>query len=190
MTRIVYATATSLDGYLADANNSLDWLFAVDGGDEAIVELESFMAGVTVQVEGSTTYLWVLEHEGLLDAPEKWQSFYGDRKTFVFSSRSDLPPVPGADIEVLNGPVEHHIDAILAAAGPGDVHLVGGGALVAEFASAGWLDAVQVSIAPVTLGAGAPLLPAYLDSSRLRLVDLHQTGQFVQAEYEVLPARQ
>lgn len=187
MPRIIYATATSLDGYIADANNSLDWLFAVEGGDDAIAEGESFMAGVTVQIEGSTTYRWVVDHEGLLDHPEKWSTFYGDRKTFVFSSQADLPLVPGADIQVVNGPVADHIDAIVAAAGTGDVHLVGGGALAAEFAAIGRLDAIYLSIAPVTLGAGAPLFPASFDSSRLRLTEVHQTGQFVQAEYYVLP---
>lgn len=187
MTRFVYATATSLDGFIADSNNSLDWLFAVEGGDDALAEGESFMAGVRVMVEGSTTYRWVLEHEQLLEHPEKWQTYYGDRKTFVFSSRSDLPLVPGADIEVLSGPIGEHIDTIVNAADGGDVHLVGGGALAAAFAEIGHLDAIYLSIAPVTLGAGAPLFPASFDSSRLRLTDVHQSGQFIQAEYDVLP---
>jgi hypothetical protein len=56
MTRIAYATATSLDGYLADANGSLDWLFAVEGGAQAMAETEAFLSGVAVQIEGSTTY--------------------------------------------------------------------------------------------------------------------------------------
>lgn len=188
MTRIVYATATSLDGYIADPDGSLNWLFAVEGGDEAMAEGEAFMAGITVQVEGSTTYRWLLEHEALLENPEKWQTFFGTRKTFVFSSRADLPLVPEADIEVLNGPVETHVDTILAAAGDGDVHLVGGGALAAAFAAIGRLDAIALSIAPVTLGGGAPLFPASFDSSRLRLTDVHQTGQFIQVEYDVVPA--
>lgn len=188
MTRIVYATATSLDGYIADRDNALDWLFAVEGGDEAMAEGEAFMAGITVPVEGSTTYRWLLEHEALLAKPERWQTFFGTRKTFVFSSHADLPLVPGADIQVLDGPVASHIDTILAAAGDGDVHLVGGGALAADFAAAGYLDAISLSIAPVTLGGGAPLFPASFDSSRLRLTDAHQTGQFIQAEYDVLPA--
>jgi dihydrofolate reductase len=187
MTRIVYATATSLDGFLADADNSLDWLFAVPGGDEALAELEVFVSGVTVMVEGSTTYRWVLEQESLLVNPEKWQQFYGDRKTFVFSSQPDLPLVPGADIEVLSGQVSAHIEQIREAAGSGDVWVVGGGGVAAAFAESGNLDGIQVSIAPVTLGAGAPLFPASFDSSRLRLTDAHQTGQFIQAEFEVLP---
>jgi hypothetical protein len=112
MTRFVFATATSLDGFLADPDNSLEWLFAVEGGEESMTALDAFVDGVGVMVEGSTTYRWVLEHERLLDAPEKWQQFYGAKPTFVFSSRDDLPLVPGADIRVVSGPVADHLDAI------------------------------------------------------------------------------
>jgi dihydrofolate reductase len=183
--RIVYATATSLDGFLADAHGSPDWLFAVDGGDLAIAETQAFVAGTTVQVEGSRTYRWVVEHERLVEHPARWQEFYGDRATFVFTSRADSPVVRGADVEFVSGPVTDHIDRIVAAAGGGDVHLVGGGALAAQFADAGHLDALHLSIAPVTLGSGAPLFPAYFDASRLHLTTLHQTGQFIRAEYDV-----
>ena len=142
MTRFVYATATTLDGYLADADDSLDWLFAVDGGDESLAGMEPFVAGVGVMVEGSTTYRWVLEHERLLERPEKWQEFYGERPTYVFSSRSDLPIVPGADIRVVFGPVADHLPAIREAAAGKDVWLVGGGDLVGQFFEAGALDGV------------------------------------------------
>ncbi|WP_029145187.1 dihydrofolate reductase family protein [Microbacterium luticocti] len=185
MTRIVYYTSTSLDGYLADSNDSLDWLFAVEGGREAIAEGEQFVSGVTVQVEGSTTYRWLIEHEDLIAHPEKWQKFYGDRKTFVFTTRTDLPVVPGADITFVSGPPADHIDRILTAAGDGDVWVIGGGALAAEFAKIGHLDEIRLSIAPVTLGSGAPLLPGGFDSTRLRLTSVHQTGQFIMATFDV-----
>jgi dihydrofolate reductase len=185
MTRFVYATATTLDGYLADPDHSLDWLFVVDGGEQSLAELETFVSGVRVMVEGSSTYLWVLEHENLVENPEKWQDFYGDRTTYVFTSRTDLPVVPGADVHFVNGSVADHLDAIRAAAGDEDVWIVGGGDLVGQFADAGALDEIHVSIAPVTLGAGAPLLPRQLDSTRLTLVETAQVGQFIQAKFRV-----
>ena len=185
MTRFVYATATTLDGYLADPHHCLDWLFVVDGGEQSLGELDEFVQGVRVMVEGSSTYLWVLEHENLVEHPEKWQDFYGDRTTYVFTSRTDLPVVPGADVHFVNGSVADHLDAIRTAAGDQDVWIVGGGDLVGQFADAGALDEIHVSIAPVTLGAGAPLLPRRLDSTRLTLFDLSQAGQFVQAKYRV-----
>lgn len=190
MTRFVYATATSLDGFIADPDDSLEWLFAVDGGDEAIADLASFVAGVGVMVEGSTTYRWVLEHERLLEEPAKWQEFYEERPTYVFSSRSDLPIVPGADIRVVSGSVSDHLDAIRAAAGAKDVWIVGGGDLAGQFHEAGALDEVLLSVASVTLGSGAPLLPRRLGSDTLRLTSAGQIGQFATLRYEVRrPAR-
>lgn len=187
MTRIVYYTSTSLDGHLADSNGSLDWLFAVDGGQEAIAEGQAFVSGVTVQVEGSSTYRWLIEHEDLIAHPDKWQALYGDRKTFVFTTRTDLPIVPGADITFISGPPAEHIERILTAAGNGDIWLIGGGRLAGEFAKIGHLDEIHLSIAPVTLGSGAPLLPEGLDSTQLRLTDAHPTGQFIIAKYTVTP---
>jgi dihydrofolate reductase len=184
MTRFIYATATTLDGYLADLDNSLEWLFVVEGGDEALEEIEEFNAGVALMVEGSTTYEWVIEHEDLVANPEKWQGFYGDRKTFVFTSRSDLPRVAGADVEFIDGPVTEHEAAIREAAGDKDVWLVGGGDLVGQFAEAGMLDEIWLSVAPVTLGSGAPLLPRRFESDRLHLKEVRQAGQFVQLKYQ------
>ncbi len=186
MTRFVFATAVSLDGFLADPDDSLDWLFAVDGGDESLAGLGEFVAGVRVMVEGSTTYRWVLEHEHLLTSPEKWQEFYGDKVTYVFTSRTDLPLVPGADIRVVSGAVADLADELRSVAAGEDVWIVGGGDLAGQFHDAGLLDEIRVSIAAVTLGAGAPLLPRRLESSSLRLEAVKQTGQFAELRYTVL----
>lgn len=134
-------------------------------------------------VEGSTTYQWVIEQEQLVEHPEKWQGFYATRKTVVLTSRPDeLPRVEGADVEFVSGPVAGHVDTLLAWAGDGDIWVVGGG----ELAAIGRRDEIQLSIAPVTLGAGAPLFTGQLDASRLRLVTAHQTGQFLQATYRLV----
>ncbi|SFC03861.1 Dihydrofolate reductase [Nocardioides terrae] len=184
MTRFVYATATTLDGFLADPDNSLDWLFAVEGGEESMSELETFVQGVSVLVMGSTTYEWILDHEKLLDHPEKWDQFYPGKKTYVFSSR-DLPVIPGADISILRGPVADHLQAVVEAAAGKDVWLMGGGDLAGQFDDAGALDELMLSVAAVTLGAGAPLLPRRMESDRLRLVEVGRTGQFVSLRYQV-----
>ncbi|UDY22969.1 dihydrofolate reductase family protein [Nocardioides sp. Kera G14] len=189
MTRFVFATATSLDGFLADADHSLEWLFAVDGGDDAMSEMAAFVEGVGVLVMGSTTYRWVVEHENLVEKPETWTSYYGDRRTFVFTSRpEEMPVIPGPvgeSIEFVGGSVADHLDPILETAAGKDVWVMGGGDLAAQFADAGRLDELQLSIAPVTLGSGAPLFTGRLESDRLQLVKAHQVGQFLQATYRV-----
>jgi dihydrofolate reductase len=71
MSRVIYNTATTLNGYLADENDSLSWLFVVPRGDGES-EFSDFMATVGALVMGSATYEWLLEHEKLLDNPDKW----------------------------------------------------------------------------------------------------------------------
>jgi dihydrofolate reductase len=73
-----YYTATSIDGFIADAGNSLDWLFQVGSGSEpANDRFGTFMAGVGAMAMGATTYEWVLNHEGSLEDPSAWQKYYG-----------------------------------------------------------------------------------------------------------------
>ena len=176
-----YCTATTLDGYLADADNSLDWLFTVEREDEGR-GFAGFLAGVGAMAMGATTYQWVLDHEQLLENPQRWQEFYADRPSWVFAHR-DLAPIPGADLRFVTGDVAAVHADMVAAAGGRNVWLVGGGDLVGQFHDAGLLDQVLVSVAPVTLGSGAPLLPRRIEG--LRLSGVARNGQMVDLTYDV-----
>lgn len=183
MAKVIYYTACSLDGFIADEHNSLDWLFEVDHGDDES-SWERLMAQVDALVMGATTYEWVLGHEPeLLEGPERWQGYYGDRPTWVFTHR-ELPPIPGADIRFVRGDVRAAYAEITATV-PGGIWLVGGGDLVGQFDDAGLLDRIVVGMCPVTLGAGAPLLPRRITSKRLRVVEVHQRGQQVEITLDV-----
>ena len=78
MTKTQYYTATSIDGFIADENNSLDWLFAASSTEKKEDRFGTFFAGVGAMVMGATTYEWVLEHDQLLEHPTKWQGYDGD----------------------------------------------------------------------------------------------------------------
>lgn len=184
MTRVIFYTATTLNGFLADEEDSLDWLFAAPGGEGADDRFQTFLAGVGVLVQGSATYEWVVGHEGLVDEPEKWRTYYGARPTFVFTSRS-LAEVPGADVRFVSGPPSAVWDDIRRAAGDLDVWVVGGGDLAGQFIDAGLLDEIRVSIAPATLPSGKPLLPRALGANRLTLTSVTQSGAFAELVYRV-----
>jgi dihydrofolate reductase len=62
------------------------------------------------------------------------------------------------------------------------VWLVGGGELVGQFHDAGLLDEVILSVAPVTLGAGAPLLPRRID---LELLEVARNRDFACTRHRV-----
>lgn len=184
MTRYRYYTATSLDGFLADEDDSLAWLFAQGSDDDASPmdggggpgDYETFLAGIGAIAMGATTYRWIGEH--LRETGEAWGY---DVPCFVFTHQPAEPL--GDDITFVAGDPQDHRAALEAAAGGRDVWLVGGGGLVADFAAAGMCDEVVVSVAPVTLGAGRPLLTARL---ALRLRELGRNGPFVVATYDVL----
>lgn len=183
MGRIIFDTATTINGWIADEQNSLAWLFAVS--DEPDDEL--MPQGVSVMVEGSTTYEWLLDESDLLRHPEKWHEFYGDRPVFVFTSRS-LPVPDGADVRFVSGPVAEALPAIREAAGDGDIWVVGGGDLAGQFLDAGALDEIALSVTPVALPGGAPLFPRRVESDRLKLISAKAVGQFARLVYEVTQA--
>jgi len=182
VTRTQYFTATSIDGFIADEHNSLDWLFEADS--QGNQRFGPFFEGIGAFAMGATTYEWVLGHDRLLEQPQRWREWYGDVPAWVFTHR-DLPPIPGADLTFVSGDVRPVHEAMVTAAGGRNVWLVGGGELVGRFADHELLDEMILGVAPVTLGAGAPVLPRRLLSSRLSLSSVEQVAEFVYLTYAV-----
>ena len=135
MTKTIYYTASSLDGFIAGPGNDLEWL--VSGGLD----------------------------DGPEDSPFAYAGFE-----------------PSVGVRFYEGSVADLHGQLAAAAGDRDVWVVGGGDLAGQFLDAGLLDEVVVSFAPVTLGAGAPLLPRRAD---WRLRDCGRMGDFACARWEV-----
>lgn len=174
MSRVVYFTAATLDGFIADEHDSLDWLFEVPHGEDD-GSWDAFIGRVGPLVMGATTYQWTLDRH-FAEHPEQWQEFYGDRPVWVFSHR-DLPEIPGVDVHLVRGDVASIWGEISAAAGDQDIWIVGGGDLVGQFDDAGHLDEIQVHLTPVVLGSGKPLLPRRITSSRLSFREGAVVGQ-------------
>ena len=130
---------------------------------------------------GRTTYDWVLDHEFADKDPAESKWPY-EIPTWVFTRR-DARVVPNADIRFTSAYVPTVHAEMVAAAGGKNVWIVGGGDLAGQFADAGLLDKVLVSIAPVRLGAGAPLLPRRLE---MRLEETAPNGDFVTARFAVV----
>jgi dihydrofolate reductase len=176
-----YYTATTLDGFIADPDNSLDWLFTRAQDADGPLNYGEFIAGVGALAMGSTTYEWILDHEFSDKDPSEWKWPY-EIPCWVFTHRQ-LPVVPNAQVEFTSGDVAPVHEAMVAAAGGRNVWIVGGGDLAGQFDDAGLLDEVIVYVAPVTLGAGAPLLPRRIE---LRLDELARNGDFACARFAVV----
>jgi dihydrofolate reductase len=176
-----YYTATSLDGFIADPDNSLDWLFTRKREPDGPLNYDEFIAAVGAMAMGATSYEWILEHELAGKDPAEWKWPY-DIPCWVFTHRQ-FPVVPDARITFTSADVAAVHAEMVGAAGDRNVWIVGGGDLAGQFADAGLLDEVIVQVAPVTLGGGAPLLPRRLE---LRLEEQGRNVDFVCARFSVV----
>jgi dihydrofolate reductase len=156
MSLVRYYCAATLDGYIAEADDSLDWLLGYEGGFEGADSTagkggyESFYEEIGALVMGSVTYEWILNHGG--DWP------YTGKPSWVLSSRKVPPPEgKGVDVRMAAARVPELIDEMLAAAGDRDLWIVGGGNVASQFAEHGLLDRLEVTLVPVVLGSGKPL---------------------------------
>jgi dihydrofolate reductase len=177
-----YYTASSLDGFIATEDDSLDWLFPL--GDIEATSYAKFIREIGALAMGSTTYEWMLRHAVGPEAerPEPWPY---EQPTWVFSSRT-LAAVPGADIRFARGDVRPVHEEMVTAANGKNVWIVGGGDLAGQFHDHGLLDEMFVQVGSVTLGSGKPLFPRVITSPPLRLVSVRAVGTgFAELHYEV-----
>jgi dihydrofolate reductase len=177
-----YFTATSLDGFIATEDDSLDWLFPL--GDANDTSYPGFISDVGALAMGSATYEWMLRHAATVSmqtgSPWPYQ-----QPTWIFSTRL-LPPVPGANLIFVQGDVRPIHAAMRAAAGEKNVWIVGGGDLAGQFHDAGLLNEIIVQVGSVTLGRGKPLFPRRLTSPPLTLLSVRQVGTgFAELRYQV-----
>ena len=114
---------------------------------------EPFYDDVGALVSGSTTYEFVLDH---LDSADSWP--YKGKPYWTLSSR-DLRVLEGdgIDVRIADAPVTDLYDEMIAAGGDRNLWVVGGGNVASQFADAGLLDEVHLTVVPVVIGAGKPL---------------------------------
>src|ERR687891_383105 len=192
MSRVRYYCATSLDGYIAESDDTLDWLLKYEGSFEAegaepgpMAEggsYERFYEQVGALISGAKTYEFVLDH--LADDSE-WP--YRGKPCWVLSSR-ELPVPEGEDVDVriADAKVPELYDEMIAAAGDRNLWVIGGGNVASQFVDEGLLDEVLVTVVPVVLGEGKPLFDRRLPGGPLQLTGTRtfDTGM-VELRYEI-----
>ncbi len=164
MAQTIYFAAATLDGFIADADDGIDWLTGFEpnyegSGDDVTGSIDQFIEDTGALVMGSSTYEFILGHS--------WP--YGDRPTWVLTSR-ELPDTEGADIRFHNGPVADIHPEMVAAAGDRRLWVVGGGPVASDLAEAGLLDELWVTIVPIVLGSGKSLFSRPVEKP-MRLLD-------------------
>jgi dihydrofolate reductase len=171
--KLVLFIATSLDGYIARKDGSLDWLFEIEGeGDNGYTE---FYDTVDTIIMGRRTYEEILVLE-----PGNFP--YKNKECFVFTSKSamkDNEDVTFIDIEV--GPF---VEGLKKQEG-NNIWIVGGGELLHAFLKAKLVDEFIITIAPTLIGKGIFLYKEMDVDTKLELKEITQFNQFVQMHYVV-----
>jgi dihydrofolate reductase len=148
MAKIKGYIAASMDGYIADADGQLDWLFKYDDMNFGEHDYRAFAQSIRTVVMGRGTY------DFIANEIRPWA--YGGKRVIVVTSHA---------IEAPRGELEtrHDIDALIAelrSLGDGDVWMLGGGKLQMAFIERGALDEIEIFVIPELLGGGTPLFPA------------------------------
>lgn len=168
--------ATSLDGFIARPDGSIDWLGepSDDGEDYGY---QKFIDAVDFLVMGRNTYEKVLSFG-------QWPYV---KPVVVLTSRSlDIPSDIASKVETISGLPSEVVDELSRR---GAKHLyIDGGKTVQSFLKAGLIQRIIITRIPVLLGEGIPLFGPLDGDIRLRHVDTQSFADGnVQCEYEVVP---
>lgn len=177
--------ATSVDGFIARPDDSLDWLTGRPAEEETGEHdpdqdfgYGAFFATIDALVMGRGTFDVVAGFDG--DWP------YGATPVYVWTSHpEDLHVKDGAVVRPLAGDLDAVVDRVRAD-GIGHAY-VDGGATIRQFLAAGLIDRMIISTVPVLIGEGIPLFGGTGPDIRLALVSCeHFDGGMVQRTYDVV----
>lgn len=158
MRRVRYNVAASLDGYIAGPGGEFDWI-----PEDPAVDFGALFARVDTVLLGRQSYE-VTRQMG----PAPWAP---GTRVYVFSRT--LRPEEHPGVTVVSEDAPGVVAALRAEPGEGEIWLFGGGTLFGSLLQAGQVDTVEVTIVPVLLGGGVPLLPAGVPRTPLALTDTH-----------------
>ncbi len=176
MPQVIYHVASSLDGFIADKDGKVNWLNSFNAFDdkEVMEDFQRQMSSFDGILLGGGTYDFVLDHG-------KWMS--PGTPTWVVSSR-DLPILDPC-IQLSTDTPTAIMDEIRATK-LDRIWLMGGGKLAASFLEAGQIDEINLTIVPVFLGQGVPLISTTTKDPKLTLKESKSySNGFVSVRYQV-----
>jgi dihydrofolate reductase len=176
--KVIVHIATSADGYIARPDGDLEWLTSRPA-PEGFYGMNAFMKSIDTKVLGRKTYEISIQMGAKFDSKSR---------TFVFSRQSPPSDAPSG-VEFVNDSIGPFVSRLREQPGK-DIWLMGGGEIIASFLDEQAIDEFVVSVAPVFIGEGIPLIAR---RHRHVLLDLHAVERFddglVQLHYRVQNSR-
>lgn len=170
--KLVLFIAQTLDGYIATKDDSLEWLFKVEGeGDNGYSE---FYERIDTVLIGKRTYDWVMEKE-------KGQFPYSNKDCYFFTR---TPLEDTEHVKFINDDIVNFTNNLKKESGK-DIWIVGGGDILHTFLKEKLVDEIIVTVAPTILGEGILLFKADDYQQDLTLLGTRTFNQFVELHYTV-----
>lgn len=158
----------TMDGYLADKNHNLDWLYQTGTVEET--DYESFYKSMDITIMGKRTFNEIENIENI-------DSFYPTTKNYVFTHAERLSTKGFIPI---NGDIVEFVKQIEK---DKSIWIVGGNTLVAPLLDNDMIDNIIIQVAPVLLGMGIPLFSQKEALKRFYLKEVKRYGQFAELIY-------
>lgn len=169
---VVLFIASSLDSYIATKEESLEWLFKVEGeGDNGYSE---FYNTIDTVLMGKKTYDWIMKH-GFEEFP------YQNKDCYVFT-RSTIEDTE--NVKFVSPDIPDFVNELKSQPGK-NIWIAGGGELLQSFLKESLVDELIVTIAPALIGKGIPLFKEGDYQLDLSLKGTRNFNQFVELHYEV-----
>ena len=149
MAQIKLYIASSLDGYVAREDGSLDWLEGHPNPDKLDYGYHDFVLGIDTVVMGRNTY------DEILGFGVDWP--YADCTSYIITS--DITYQPKTERTIIVNQLDESLITMMKEQSEKGVWLVGGGQLITEFLNMEAIDEIQLFIIPIIIGKGIPLFP-------------------------------
>ena len=162
--KTIYFAAASLDGFIADKNDSLEWLFK--NGPTDISFIDEFLKTVGVIAMGSSTYKWLIDNS---TGPWPYKV-----PCLVFTHQN-FKVMDGADVRFVRGEVSTHHQEMKKLAQGKNIWLMGGGDLVGQFYDQGLVDEMHIQTVSVFLNEGKQLFSRKTDKA-MKIQEIRQRG--------------
>jgi dihydrofolate reductase len=171
---VIVHIATSADGYIARTDGNLEWLTSRPA-PKGFYGMNDFMKSIDTKIVGRKTYEVSVRMGAKFDAKDR---------TIVFSRHAPPPDAPSR-VQFVNGAIGPFVNRLREQPGK-DIWLMGGGELIASFLDEQAIDEFVISMVPVFIGDGIPLIAR---RHRHAPLELHSTERFedgvVQLHYRV-----
>lgn len=167
MRKIIYHIATTLDGYIAHADNTTGG-FSFDG-PHVTAYMQHLQQYDTV-IMGKNTYEAGYQF-GLKpgEAPYPWM------KNFVFSKSADFEILHADKLFVIRDGWREAIEKLRSSEGT-DIYLCGGGIFASFLLAVGLIDRLRLKVSPLIFGTGKKLFETASAMSEFKLDNITQYG--------------